>query len=90
MGVWLTASHFRPDWQRCRPIGRTNLFVTLARFALLTASAGDHRHLRQRGVALRKTRDLIIGTFCLERRHSSLHDNRDFIPMIEHLGLRAL
>lgn len=90
MGVRLTASHLPPDWRRCRAIGRTNLFVTLARFALLTAAAGDYRRLRQRGITLRKTRDPIVGTVCLERGHSLLHDDRDFMPVIEHLGLRAL
>jgi predicted nucleic acid-binding protein len=41
-------------------------------------------------VTIRKTIDLIIGTFCIERGHTLLHDDRDFEPMIRHLGLRAL
>ena len=49
-----------------------------------------YRNLRQRGITLRKTRDLITGNFCLERRHSLLHDDRDFMPVIKHRGLRAL
>jgi predicted nucleic acid-binding protein len=33
--------------------------------------------------------DLIIGTFCIERGHALLHDDRDFEPMVRFLGLQA-
>ena len=37
---------------------------------------------RQRlGIAVRKTANVIIGTFCIERRCALLHDDRDFAPM---------
>jgi predicted nucleic acid-binding protein len=42
------------------------------------------------GVTMRKTPDLIIGTYCIERGHVLLHDDRDFLPMQEHLGLRVI
>jgi predicted nucleic acid-binding protein len=41
------------------------------------------------GITIRKTNGLIIGTFCIERSCSLLHDDRDFAPMEEHLGLVA-
>ena len=34
--------------------------------------------------------DVIIATFCIEGGHDLLHDDRDFVPMAEHLGLRLL
>jgi predicted nucleic acid-binding protein len=37
---------------------------------------------------IRKTADVIIGVFCIENHHSLLHDDRDFAPMEEHLGLK--
>jgi predicted nucleic acid-binding protein len=37
--------------------------------------------LRRRGITIRKTIDLVIGTFCIERRHALLHSDRDFEPM---------
>ncbi len=49
--------------------------------------ARNHRKLRDLGVTIRKTADIIIGAFCIERRCSLLHDDRDFGPMEEHLGL---
>ena len=57
---------------------------------LAVQAARHYRVLRQRGVTVRKTMDLIIGTFCLEHGHVLLHDDRDFVPMSEHLGLRAM
>lgn len=67
----------------------------LRRFALVPLldadlaprAARNYRRLRERGITIRKTADIIIGTFCIEHRHSLLHDDRDFAPMEEHLGL---
>jgi predicted nucleic acid-binding protein len=32
---------------------------------------------------------MIIGTFCIEGGHTLLHDDRDFGPMAQHLGLQV-
>lgn len=52
--------------------------------------AANYRLLRGRGVTVRKTADLIIGTFCLEGGHALLHSDRDFLLMQAHLGLQAV
>ena len=51
--------------------------------------ARNYRTLRDKGITIRKTNDIIIGTFCIERGCSLLHDDRDFVAMQEHLGLVA-
>jgi predicted nucleic acid-binding protein len=56
---------------------------------LAPLAARNYRRLRDMGIAIRKTNDIIIGTFCIERGCSLLHDDRDFAPMEEHLGLVA-
>ncbi len=56
---------------------------------LASRAARNYRRLRQLGITIRKTADIIIGTFCIERRHALLHEDRDFAPMEEHLGLKA-
>jgi predicted nucleic acid-binding protein len=53
-------------------------------------AARNYRHLRGRGVTVRKTVDMIIGTFCLVQGHVLLHDDRDFDPMAIHLGLEVV
>jgi len=57
---------------------------------LAVRAARNVRALRGRGITVRKTIDVIIGTFCIERGHHLLHDDRDFLPMATHLGLRVL
>lgn len=50
-------------------------------------AALHHRLLRRRGITVRNTVDLLIGTFCIVNRYRLLHSDRDFLPMVEHLGL---
>jgi predicted nucleic acid-binding protein len=56
---------------------------------LAPCAARNYRRLRDMGVTIRKTNDIIIGTFCIERGCALLHDDRDFAAMEEHLGLVA-
>lgn len=55
---------------------------------LAAAAASNYRRLRARGITAKRLADLIIATFCIERGHALLQDDRDFAPMVEHLGLR--
>ena len=54
---------------------------------LAPRAAQNYRQLRALGVTIRKTADIIIGTYCNENRYALLHDDRDFAAMQEHLGL---
>ena len=63
--------------------------VSLCDPFLAVRAAGHYRFLRSRGITIRKTIDLIIGTFCIEHGHSLLHSDRDFEPMERLLGLRV-
>ena len=56
---------------------------------LAVRAARNYRDLRARGITVRKIVDMIIGTFCIEGGHCLLHDDRDFDPMAQHLGLRV-
>ena len=56
---------------------------------LAVRAAYNYRSLRGRGITVRKTVDMIIGTFCIEGGHRLLHDDRDFDPMAQHLGLQV-
>jgi predicted nucleic acid-binding protein len=61
--------------------------VPLAGDAIAVAAARNFRILRSRGVTVRKTIDLLIGTWCIHNRRPLLHNDRDFRPMVQHLGL---
>ena len=65
----------------CKNIGGYNVAVQ---------SAENYRKLRKRGITVRKTIDIIIGTFCIAENIPLLHDDRDFDPMKEHLSLKTI
>jgi predicted nucleic acid-binding protein len=53
-------------------------------------SAENYRALRQKGIIIRRTADVIIATFCIENELPLLFSDRDFIPFVKHLGLQAV
>jgi predicted nucleic acid-binding protein len=63
--------------------------VSLVDSELAVKAAANYRVLRRRGITIRKTIDLLIGTFCIERGHVLLHSDRDFAPMERFLGLQT-
>jgi predicted nucleic acid-binding protein len=62
--------------------------VSMVGDAIAVAGARNFRFLRRRGITIRKTIDLLIGTWCIENRAPLLHNDSDFQPMARHLGLR--
>ena len=58
--------------------------------ALAVASAANYRLLRTRGITIRTTINCLIATFCIAGNHALLHNDHDFDPFEEHLGLQVL
>jgi hypothetical protein len=56
---------------------------------MATKAAENFRLLRKKGVTVRKTIDVLIATFCIEHGFELLHNDRDFEPMKEILGLQV-
>jgi predicted nucleic acid-binding protein len=61
--------------------------VSMVGDAIAVAAARNFRALRARGVTVRTTIDLLIGTWCIENGLPLLHNDRDFHPMARYLGL---
>lgn len=57
---------------------------------LAVKSAENFRLLRKKGITVRKTTDMLIGTFCIENKISLLYQDRDFDPLKTHLGLTSV
>jgi len=73
----------------------SNLFRSLPRFEMVGFTVADkaaqnYRRLRSRGITVRKTIDVIIGTFCAENGFQIIHHDRDFDLMAPHIGLKVL
>ena len=64
--------------------------VPLVDAELAVKAAANYRFLRSLGFTVRRTIDLLIATFCIERGHWLLHGDRDFAPMERFLGLRTI
>ena len=57
---------------------------------LAIKNAENYRILRKKGVTVRKTIDVLIGTFCIHYNLNLLHDDQDFFPLIRYLGLNEV
>lgn len=57
--------------------------------ALAIAAAKNYRHLRRRGITVRKTIDTLIATCCIESGHQLLSEDRDFTPFLKWFNLEA-
>lgn len=57
---------------------------------IAVAAAQNYRQLRRRGITVRGTIDCLIATFCIEKGHVLLHNDRDFHPFEKQLGLKVL
>ena len=61
--------------------------VSMVGETIAVAAARNFRLLRRRGITIRKTIDLLIGTWCIKNRTTLLHNDSDFHPMARYLGL---
>lgn len=65
-------------------------FLDMAGRDVAIQSAADYRQLRRLGVTVRKTMDMLIGTYCRMHGHELLHNDRDFGVLARHLGLKVV
>ena len=59
-------------------------------FNIAERSAANYRLLRSKGVTVRKTIDVLIGTFCAEGGFQLVHNDSDFDLMAKHIELDIL
>ena len=59
-------------------------------FSMAEKSASNYRLLRSKGVTVRKTIDVLIGTFCAEHGLQLIHHDSDFELMARHIGLDTI
>ena len=65
-------------------------FMEMLGHTMAIKSAKNYRFLRKKGVTVRKTIDVMIGTFCMYHHISLLHDDRDFEPFEKYLQLKTV
>ncbi len=77
------------DYEIAREMLSTLPFRQIGGYNVAIQSAQNYRTLRKSGVTVRKTIDVLIGTFCIMEGLPLLYDDRDFDPMVSHLSLRT-
>jgi len=78
------------DFKKAKELLSNFQFMEMLGQELAIKSAENYRFLRKKGVTVRKTIDVMIGTFCIHHNISILHDDQDFDPLEKHLKLNAI
>ena len=78
------------DYKTAKSFLSDLLFRQMGGYKVAVQSAENYRKLRKKGVSVRKTIDVIIGTYCILKDLPLLHDDRDFEPLVSHLSLKIL
>ena len=78
------------DFKTARKLLLAFPFMAMLGRELAIKSALNYRFLRKKGVTVRRTIDVMIGTFCLNYQLKLLHDDRDFDPMEKYLNLKIV
>ena len=76
------------DYETAKDLLSALPFRQIGGYDVAVQSAQNYRILRKSGVTVRKTIDVIIGTFCIMEELPLLHDDRDFDPMVSHFSLK--
>jgi len=83
------------DFRKAKQLLDALVFKEMLGRDLAIKSAQNCRRLRKKGVTVRKitvrkTVDVMIATFCIEKGLALLHSDKDFDPMTKHLGLKSV
>ena len=63
--------------------------VHLGGKSLAIEAASNFRHLRSKGITIRKTVDMLIASWCIEHDVELLHNDKDFDRIAKELPLRV-
>ena len=78
------------DFRKAKKLLLDFPFMEMVGQNMAIKSAANYRFLRKKGVTVRKTIDVMIGTFCIYYHFSLLHDDRDFDPIEKYLKLKTI
>ena len=81
---------FRSDhaYRRARELLMPLPIYQLVTPELALTSSENYRMLRKKGITVSKSVDIWIATFCIEKGIQLLFSDKDFLPFVEHLGLK--
>jgi predicted nucleic acid-binding protein len=78
------------DFRQAKVLLSSFPFMEMLGKELAVKCAENYRLLRKKGMTVRKTIDVIIGTFCIHHNLTLLHDDQNFVPLVKHLKLKVI
>ena len=78
------------DFTQAKKLLTSLVIIEIGGQAIAIQAARNFRVLRAQGITVRKTIDTLIATRCIESGHTLLHNDRDFEPFVQHLGLHSV
>ncbi len=75
------------DYKAARTVFEDVTIFEMLGTEMALKSADNFRALRKKGITVRKTADVIIASFCIDRKLSLLFSDKDFKPFVKHFGL---
>ena len=78
------------DFSEAKKLLTSLIVVELGGQEIAVQAARNFRALRNLGVTVRKTIDMIVAARCIASGYDLLHNDRDFEPFVIHLGLRIV
>lgn len=80
---------YKKDIAKANELINTLEYMDFVGREIAEKSAENFRLIRKKGFTIRKTIDVIIGTFCIKNGFWLLHNDRDFDPLEKYLNLRV-
>ncbi|MFA5903587.1 MAG: PIN domain nuclease [Desulfobacula sp.] len=77
------------DYEKAKQIMESLTYFDFLGHKNAYKTAENYRTLRRQGITVRKTIDVFIATFCIENDFELIHNDHDFDPIEDLLGLRV-
>ena len=77
------------EFRKTKDLFNTMIFLPMP-YSVFLGAAEIYRTLRRKGITIRNSIDCMIASVAIENDIILLHNDRDFIPIERHLGLKVL
>ncbi|OGJ87355.1 MAG: hypothetical protein A2268_14470 [Candidatus Raymondbacteria bacterium RifOxyA12_full_50_37] len=86
----LQGIRYRHEWDQISTLFNSLTRCPMVGFPIAEKASRNYTILRSKGITIRKTIDVIIGTYCVENGLGLIHNDRDFDIMSPYLGLKII
>ncbi len=77
------------EFEKTKELFETLIFLPTI-YSVFLKAAKIYKSLRRKGITIRSTMDCMIASVAMENDIMLLHNDRDFLPIETHLGLKVL